>query len=252
MLSNEQLKIYVKLVLTILRWKWQDGVTHRSYRIVNVLGDSHTRYFRFLQNHYPLKSTYLRVFNVTGATASGLSNPHSKTRAAMAFGVLLRYLNKRQSLLIQLGEVDCGFAIWIRAAKKGTRAEDELKRAFDNYMASVRMAMDLGFKKVFIATVSPPTIEDWNVWRGPIGHLRRQVAADIMGRSQLTRLFNQLLREGAETVGYTFLDVETLFTDPETSLVRPELFSDRPGDLHLNNHEAAKIFRKALVAANFV
>ena len=250
MFSNEQVKIYAKLALTTLRWKCQD-ITHRSYKIINVLGDSHTRYFLFLQNSYPLRSTYLRVFNITGATASGLSNPHSKTRAAMAFGFLLRRLDSSQSLLMQLGEVDCGFAIWIRATKYGTRAEDELERAFDHYMNSVTKARALGFDKIFIATVSPPTIEDWGLWRGPIGHMRRQVAAGMVERSQLTRLFNQLLREGAAEFGYNFLDVEGLFTDLQTSLVRPELFSERPGDLHLSNEKAAKIFREALLVAGF-
>ena len=251
MFSNEQLRIHIKLALITLRWKWQD-VTHGSDEIINILGDSHTRYFRFLQRTYPLAATHLRVFNVTGATASGLRNPHSKTRASMAFGFLLRRLDKKQVLLMQLGEVDCGFALWMKAAKHGNRAEDELQRAFDNYMVSIRNARELGFEKILIATVSPPTIADWSLWRGPVGHLRRQVAADIRERSQLTRLFNQLLREGASAVGYTFLDVENLFTDPQTSLVRPELLSDRPGDLHLHNHEAAKIYRKALLAAHFL
>jgi hypothetical protein len=250
MFSIEASKVLVKREWTRLAWKWSD-LTGGDGQVVNVLGDSHTRYFRHLQATAPLRRTRLRVFNVTGATASGLKNPSSKTRAVASFRSLLRTARRDQALLLQLGEVDCGFAMWMRAERRRTPIEVELEDAIGHYLDFVAEIRGRGFRRVMLATVPPPTIEDWNRWRGPIGHLRRQVKADLPERSRVTRLFNQRLRLAAPGAGFDFLDVEDALVDPHTAIVRPELLSEEPGDLHLNNERTARIYRGALERAGF-
>jgi hypothetical protein len=51
---------------------------------------------------------------VGGATAQGAVNPNSKTDALAIFQKKIKYTNA-DNILIMLGEVDCGYLIWVRS-----------------------------------------------------------------------------------------------------------------------------------------
>jgi len=251
-MNTQQLKILIKRTVLPWYWRWQDSSSAMRDTVdtVNVLGDSHCRYFRYMQQHHSIPKTRVRVFSITGATAAGMINPASKTRAMPAVRSVLRRLPRVQSVLLSLGEVDVGFVIPMRCQRSGAPPEDELVKVFDAYMQFVSDVVAMGFAKVMLATVSPATIDDWSKWPGPVGHLRKQVTMSIHDRSQLASKFNALLRAGQSQYHYTFLDVESQFAD-DCGQVRPQLISDRAGDLHLNNKQAAAIYRDALQKEGF-
>ncbi len=238
-MNTQPLKVFVKRTITPLLWKWQDR--RQSLAGVNVLGDSHVRYFRHLQQHCPLEKTFVRVFGITGATASGMTNPASKTRALPAIQYVLARIPRRQFVVFSLGEVDVGFIVPLSSSP-----DEALRKACDHYLQFVDSVVAMGFAKVLLATVPPPVIEDWSRWPGPVAHLRKQVSMSLADRCKLAQRFNTMLREGQSTHGYRFLDVEDQFAD-NTGHVHPELISPRPGDLHLNNDRAAAIYREALL-----
>jgi hypothetical protein len=203
-----------------------------------------------LHAHRPLQRTRIRVFNVTGATAAGLTNPASKTRALPAFRFLLARLKREQTVLLTLGEVDVGFVIPMRCQRDGTAVRTHVGQAVGSYLNFVDEVRALGFQRILLATVPPPTIDDWSQWPGPIGHLRKQVTASLAQRSAMAQLFNEMIRHQAPDHGCKMLDVENSFVD-DHGLVRPQLISPRPGDLHLANEAASSIYRQALLEAGF-
>ncbi|MCC6680706.1 MAG: SGNH/GDSL hydrolase family protein [Phycisphaeraceae bacterium] len=242
-MNTQPLKVFVKRTITPLLWKWQDR--RRDLPVVNVLGDSHVRYFRHLQQRCPLEKTLVRVFGVTGATASGMTNPASKTRALPAIQYVLARIPRRQFVVFSLGEVDVGFIVPLSPAPG-----EALGKACGHYLHFVDDVVAMGFAGVWLATVPPPVIEDWSKWPGPVAHLRKQVTTSLADRCGLAQRFNAMLREGQSAHGYRFLDVEDQFTD-HTGRVRPQMISPRPGDLHLNNDRAAAIYHEALRREGF-
>jgi len=243
MFNKEQINVYRKLLITIPRWVFQDYLGGKNQKLT-IVGDSHTRYFCYMAKHHPLEHTMLRVFNVTGATASGLANPNSKTRAVWAFKTLLRRVPDKENLLIQLGEVDCGFVIWMRAANL-PEACQHADAVLERYLEFVQWTKKSGFQNIYLSTVSPPTISDWSGWRGPVAHMRRQVTAGIEDRAALTCYFNSRLRMFSGD-DYKFLDVEDGWADQNGYTLEP-FVCETPGDLHLANAPSSEILREGLV-----
>jgi hypothetical protein len=244
--NKEFLKIASKTAFLGSAWIVEDHLRPKI-GFLNVLGDSHAGYFRVIERQNPLAKTRIRVFSITGATASGLLNPNSRTKAQVAFKLILQLIKKRNIILFQLGEVDCGFLIWMKAKRAQTDPFNEAERCIERYMKFLEWTMKIGFSKIIVSTVPPPTIAHWESWRGPIAHLRRQVTASLEMRSRVTSYFNAQLRDGAERLDYLFLDVEDQYCDPDTKLVRRALVNEDNHEIHLNSERASRILKTALL-----
>ncbi len=92
-----------------------------------VLGDSHCDIFRYC--NIKQNDIYFDVHNVGGATAQGSVNPNSNTNALNIFRNKIHKINKTdyKYVIINLGEVDCGFVIWYRKKKYNISTEEQLK-----------------------------------------------------------------------------------------------------------------------------
>ena len=82
-----------------------------------VFGDSHSMVFRYCNNKQ--NKFKFHVCEVGGATALGLVNPNSKTNALPIFSNKIRNSNSKmfKKVFLMLGEVDCGFVIWVCSKK---------------------------------------------------------------------------------------------------------------------------------------
>ena len=78
-----------------------------------LLGDSHAHVFKLVDR--ATSNFSISHCIVTGSSAQGAVNPHSKTNALPIFrDVLLKNAKSHTHCMTMLREVDCGFVIWYR------------------------------------------------------------------------------------------------------------------------------------------
>jgi hypothetical protein len=212
-----------------------EGATNRQSRAHSdktlfFLGDSHvlTVQDAFERNCFPGRQA--RFVAVGGATAVGLRHPVSKTQALAHFR--RRLLPRRTGVIpiFQIGEVDCGFVMWVRAEKNGepiAEQVDQSVRAYGAFLHDIRQA---GYQRVVATSAVLPTILDGQL-DGEVAQLRKQVRATLQERTQLTLQYNESLRSAAESAGAHFLDLTPYLINPKTGLI-----DDRFRHPDRNNH----------------
>lgn len=222
-----------------------------SHRILHCFGDSHALAFRVVgRDRRLLPSTWFDVVAIPGATASGLANPNSRTNALATYLRCLARLDHDSRLLFLLGEVDCGFLLWLKAGDSKLQLANEFESCIGRYTSFLEGVLDQGFRNVIVATVPLPTIVDYNTWAGLQG-ARSLIAASIHDRTALTRLFNQRIREWCGQHNCMVLDYEDRITDPATGLVRSDLLDSKALDHHLQAAKFSDILASELRGLGF-
>jgi hypothetical protein len=216
----------------------------RKQPVVHIISDSHGEAFEYL-NWTKLNINPIYCI-VQGATASGLANPNSKTKALPIF---LNHIKKRikkiDRIIFQLGEIDCGFTIWLRAEKKGIPIEEQLKITIDNYSKLLTEAQNRVLNPIIITSAILPTIEDGQDF-GEIANLRKEVKATQLERTQLTLKFNQLIKDVCMQNDYTFIDLDLYILNKNTSLVKKEYKNNNKLDHHLAPKKLAILLNQKL------
>ena len=207
---------------------------------VICIGDSHAQVIGFVR----VPRTWIRVIGVEGATATGICNPESTTEARQIFDRQLRQMKPWQQLLIILGEVDCGCAIWLRASREGISVQAQAAQTLDYYEAFLRSVTDLGLAGVYVLSVPLPAI-DVPV-AGDVREPRMEVTASQRERTRLTLDFNGELRERCRALGLSFIDVSDGLIDPATELIREEFVRRPRTNQHLRWGPYAKLVSENL------
>jgi hypothetical protein len=219
-------------------------------RKIHFIGDSHTEVFwnmEFSPWYFWKLTPKIKV--VHGATATGLANPNSKTQALYNFeNYLKKEVNKDDYVVFQLGEVDCGFAIWYRAEKHGLSIQKQTQLAIDNYSSLIKKAIAINGKKTIICSAVLPTIQEGNNF-GEVANLRKELKANIKERTLLTLDFNRMLRKLADKNHLAFMDLDQFLLNEKTSVIHTKFLHKDPTNHHLNPSSLAKIISKEL---NFI
>jgi hypothetical protein len=229
----------------LAKWLFDRRGIARALRRDHVLciGDSHVQIMRDVR----VPGVWFRVRSVTGATASGILNPQSTTQSFTIFSTRLARARRWQQILIQLGEVDCGFVIWHRAKRHGLSVEEQLTRTLDSYVAFLMQVLDMGFSRVMVLSVPLPTIDDLpSEWGGEVANLRKEVTATKAERTDLTLRFNQELRDRCEGIGVTFIDATTGHLDSGTGLIDPHFVRKTRMNHHLEDGPYAELLSTEL------
>ena len=71
------------------------------------------------------------VCAVGGATAQGVVNPNGKTNALNIFKNKINS-SHADKILIMLGEVDCGFIIWVRSKRYNISVDEQINNSINN------------------------------------------------------------------------------------------------------------------------
>ena len=216
-----------------LRSRYADAATTVfGARLLHVFGDSHAVVFREIARRGMLTRTWFDLAVIGGATALGLANPNSRTRALPRFERTIESIPRRRDLLFMLGEVDCGFLIWHRAESRGISPQRELDRSIRNYTRFLERLQEDGRTGILVAATPPPTILDGQDW-GEVANLRREVKASLRDRTELTLEYNARLREWTSAHGCVFLDYEHEVLDARTGVVAEAFRNPNPRDHHL-------------------
>ncbi len=210
-------------------------------REILVLGDSHTPVFNHPLFKEKFPNLFFNVLTVIGATASGLENPNSTTKAYPVFREAVRQTTAKQ-VIIMLGEVDTGFVIWYRAQKYQESVAammDKAVASYSKFLAELRQH----FEVVCISTPLP-TIQDGNDW-GDIANARREVTASQVERTALTLEFNRIMQGfcAQNDIRYIMLDGLSL---GKHGIVKAELLNSDSNNHHYDPEQYSRLLVEGL------
>lgn len=210
----------------------------------HVVGDSHARALKHAVRQ-GLVSRPCKVTAVGGATAVGLRHPNSQTNALNIFKEALFPVKPGTTPVIQLGEVDCGFVIWYRAAKYGESIESQLNQSIEAYFKFVDELLAGGYPSVVITGAILPTIGDGQEW-GEIARIRREVTTTLRERTDLTLEYNEMLRKEAKLRRLPFIEITDKIMDKERRIVSDYFRHPDPLNHHLDPGKAGLLWATEL------
>ncbi|WP_136987705.1 hypothetical protein [Synechococcus sp. UW69] len=212
-----------------------------------LLGDSHAHVFKLVERS--MSKLMISHCIVTGSSAQGAVNPHSKTNALAIFKDKLdKYANSHTHCMTMLGEVDCGYVIWFRKTKYNDSIRSQLKRSLNNYFEFLKKEVENYFEPnhILICCVVPPTIRD-NTDKRFLKGARTQVTASQSERSKLTEAYNYYLKKLCTKRGYKFVNTYENLIDQVTRLPKISLLNSNPYDHHLDASKTYKYWRSSLL-----
>ena len=209
-------------------------------RNTHALTDSHGLVF----NNF--KSNFFHQFNtciIQGATVSGITNPNSQTQAYPRFKKYIENsVSKGDYIIVELGEVDCGFVLWYKAQNNKQKIENLLNITLDKYTEFLKLIIKKQKKpkRLFVLSTIPPTIKDNQTW-GEVANLRKTIKATQKQRTELTLNFNKELQKVVKRFGATFIDLDNDLIDSKTRLVKDYYLNDNPLDHHLSQTKLSNL-----------
>ncbi len=210
------------------------------------IGDSHIQVFEYIKKYKLIPNAEIEIKIVGGATAQGMVNPNSKTQALNIFKNYLKNKRKSSTILIQLGEVDCGFVIWYRSQKYNISIEEQLNISLNNYFKFLKYLKNIGFKTIIILGAILPTIKDNVKELGEVANLRKEVKASQKERTDLTLKYNRLLKEFSVKNDFKYIEITDYIINKETGLVDDQYANQDKRDHHLSNEKTAPFWIKEL------
>lgn len=241
-----KLQMYFKYIHQFLKAMFY---LKKGQNVIYCIGDSHMMIFEDIEKSKKFKRTHFFIFAIGGATAMGMGNPLSKTQAYKRFKRFLKLINRKSTILLGLGEVDCGFVVWYRREKYKTSVQEQLEYALKRYQKFLEEVKNMGYKNVIVLSAQPSTIMDGRN-KGKVSNLRVGITASLQQRSNLTMKFNENMKKFCENINVKYLD---LFSEVvgKNGIVEKKYLNDNVYNHHLNTRETLPIFIKLLNAIGF-
>jgi hypothetical protein len=187
------------------------------------MGDSHLDNFEFF---------CAATCRVPGATAYGLTNNQSETRAREAF---LNFLFAFPGYipLLSVGEVDCNSLPW----KHGNTDPPEsfISQSIDHLFSFLSETR----RRFILSSVTLPPVESYQGSK-----IRPWVKANKEARTALVKSYNKMLKAESTKEGHIFLDITTPTTGTD-GLVN-NFFTQSEQDVHLAPEKIRDIVRTRL------
>ena len=146
-------------------------------------------------------------------------------------------------IIINLGEVDCGFVIWYRKNKYNIGIEDQLKITTDNLFNFIKLEILPYFEssKIIINGSVLPTIKD-NTDKNYLTGARSEITASQIDRTALTIKYNNILKNYSLINGYNYMDITNYILDNETNVVNTIFLNKNIFDYHLDNENTYNLW----------
>jgi hypothetical protein len=208
-----------------------------------VLGDSHSGIFNYCNEKQT--KIHFEVIIVGGATAQGSVNPNNTTNSLNIFKETLQNIKKEEFnyIIINLGEVDCGFVIWYRKDKHNISIDEQLSITTNNLFQFIQLEVLPYFDSsaVIINGSVLPTIKD-NTNKKYLVGARSQVNASQIDRTKLTIRYNNILKEYAFENNHNYMDITNNILDNNTNIIKPNFLNKNKFDHHLDNEATYKLW----------
>lgn len=211
---------------------------------VLVIGDSHSLIWDYIDKRGLIPRYRFIVKHVHGATSQGINNPNSKTDALNIFErAINEYFEDCEYIMISLGEIDCGFAIWYYSDQFGISVDAQLERSLTAYKEFLTNKILQKFKaeQVIIMTSVLPTIED-QTRKEFLNGARSKIKTSIRDRTQLTLRYNQELRNIAQDCNVHCLDITPDILDERTNKIKNKFKNKNIYDHHLNAEASSSVY----------
>ena len=217
---------------------------NNNIQVLYCIGDSHNLVFEYIKKS-DLLSISTRCVTIHGATIFGLANPNSKTNSLPIFKNELINAPPDSILTIMLGEIDCGFLIWLRSNNNDTSIEYEMKESINRYKEFLLWVKTLSFSKIIVVSVPPQTISDDKPC-GQVANIRKSINASIYERTILTKKYNEEVHRLTREINVDFLDMDDYVIDNKTGYVHEYLLNKDPSNHHLCTDTSAPLYAEKL------
>ena len=202
-------------------------------------GDSHTRVFDYCNSRQ--NEFVFDVCEVGGATAQGVVNPNSKTDALAIFEKKINS-TRADKILIMLGEVDCGFVIWVRSNRYNISIDDQINNSVNNlftFVDNIIATKKYTNKDIIICGSILPTIKD-NTDKKFLNGVRSEVDVSQLERTKKTIEYNNLLKINCHKYGYNYIEIVNDILGKD-GIIRDEFLNSNSADHHLDNEKTYKL-----------
>jgi len=211
-----------------------------------VIGDSHCLIWDYIQKQNIFSECEFNVKHVDGATSQGVNNPNSKTCALTKFKEIISLYSSSDYIMISLGEVDCGFAIWYYADHYNVSIEEQLNRSlksYEDFLLSEVIPV-FGNRVILMGSVLP-TIEDQTDKRLLVG-ARSKVETGIVERTSLTIRYNLELEKISASLNLFYIDITRNIYDTVSKKILPLYKHKNPYNHHLDNERSSNLWIQKL------
>lgn len=212
-----------------------------------VVGDSHSKIWRYINEHNLMPGINYVVKQVAGATSQGINNPNSKTNALPIFKKAIAENNNSDFIMISLGEVDCGFTIWYYAEQFNISVDEQLDRSVSSYETFLNDVVKQHYRPTQIILLGSvlPTLQDQSKIKLLKG-ARAKVNTPLKDRTDLTLKYNSILKNLASQHGAHYIDITEATLNPLTSCIKKEFLNPIVHTHYLNSVTSAPEWVKVI------
>jgi protein associated with RNAse G/E len=215
---------------------------HNNMINILVLGDSHTRVFKYCNSKQ--NNIYFDHNEVCGATAIGMTNISSITNTLNIFTQKILTIDENiyNYVLIMIGEVDCGCTIWIKKMKYNIDIDEQINKCVENLLTFIENVVLSKFKPEQIILIGSilPTIKDSTDPKYLNGY-RKDVDISQIIRTEKTLQYNFLLKEKANKLNYKYIDITNDIIG-DNGIINEYYLSEIQYDHHLSNEKTYKLW----------
>lgn len=209
-----------------------------------VFGDSHTEIFEYCNTKQSFYN--FNVCKVVGASAQGVLKGHSKTNAYNIYMKKIQNTTKNyDKILIMLGEVDCGFVVYLRSKKYNISIQEQIDNCIHNLFGMIKQILNkypyYTNKDIIVCGVIIPTISD-NADKKFMNLGRRQITESQFERTKLTIEYNNKLKNICQKNNYHYIEITPVIIDHENKILNKYFLRSNTSDHHLDNEKTYKLW----------
>jgi capsule polysaccharide export protein KpsC/LpsZ len=202
-----------------------------SSNSILCIGDSHIRVFENKLFKKFFKDYHFNIIYVPGASAYGLGNKNSKTKAYTIFkNALNTYRYKK--IFITLGEVDCAYTIWAKYKRDDSDIDKLLETSIQRYKSFLEEISE--FAEVVVLETPLQTVKKDTNCDDSISGIRKSIDITRKEKIKLTLKFNREIKNWIKNKkNIKFLEYEKFVYNKKTKDIRKWILnSNNPCDHH--------------------
>jgi hypothetical protein len=209
-----------------------------------VLSDSHGGVFEYINDHNLILPHLINVKVVGGATAYGLNNSNSSSQTLKHFLSELNRFKTYNTIIIQLGEVDCAYILWKKAQDYKNSAYDNISISIRGYELLIKELLPYN-KRIILSGAILPTVKDGQKNSSEVA-LRDTISTTQLERTNLTLKFNEQLKLLAIKYSLDYIDITEETMNKDTNVVDDKFIIKDKVDHHQSQENTALLWSSKL------